>query len=105
MEKKKFLFDSLSGLIGDIAWQVSKEGLLRICNTLSPVLCVRFLHGEPMGSHGEKPNASDGSPQPQASPRVSRSFPKSNPLSLDRGEFYPQLEVCFHEICYNLDCY
>ena len=26
MEKKKFLFDSLSGLIGDIAWQVSKEG-------------------------------------------------------------------------------
>ncbi len=26
MEKRKFLFDSLSGLIGDIAWQVSKEG-------------------------------------------------------------------------------
>ena len=26
MEKKKFLFNSLSGLIGDIAWQVSKEG-------------------------------------------------------------------------------
>jgi phosphoribosylamine--glycine ligase len=26
MERKKFLFDSLSGLIGDIAWQVSKEG-------------------------------------------------------------------------------
>jgi hypothetical protein len=26
MGKKKFLFDSLSGLIGDIAWQVSKEG-------------------------------------------------------------------------------
>jgi hypothetical protein len=26
MEKKEFLFDSLSGLIGDIAWQVSKEG-------------------------------------------------------------------------------
>jgi phosphoribosylamine--glycine ligase len=26
MEKKKFLFDSLRGLIGDIAWQVSKEG-------------------------------------------------------------------------------
>jgi phosphoribosylamine---glycine ligase len=26
MEKKKFLFVSLSGLIGDIAWQVAKEG-------------------------------------------------------------------------------
>src|SRR6185295_47912 len=26
MEKKNFLFVSLSGLIGDIAWQVSKEG-------------------------------------------------------------------------------
>jgi phosphoribosylamine---glycine ligase len=26
MEKKKVLFESLSGLIGDIAWQVSKEG-------------------------------------------------------------------------------
>jgi len=26
VEKRKFLFDSLSGLIGDIAWQVSKEG-------------------------------------------------------------------------------
>jgi len=26
MEKRKFLFNSLSGLIGDIAWQVSKEG-------------------------------------------------------------------------------
>lgn len=26
MEKRKFLFTSLSGLIGDIAWQVSKEG-------------------------------------------------------------------------------
>src|SRR5687768_8965221 len=26
MEKKKFLFVSLSGLIGDIAWQVVKEG-------------------------------------------------------------------------------
>ena len=26
MEKRKFLFNSLTGLIGDIAWQVSKEG-------------------------------------------------------------------------------
>jgi phosphoribosylamine--glycine ligase len=26
MEKRKFLFNSLSGLVGDIAWQVSKEG-------------------------------------------------------------------------------
>jgi len=26
MEKRKFLFHSLTGLIGDIAWQVSKEG-------------------------------------------------------------------------------
>jgi phosphoribosylamine--glycine ligase len=26
MEKKNFLFVSLSGLISDIAWQVSKEG-------------------------------------------------------------------------------
>jgi hypothetical protein len=26
MEKRKFLFVSLSGLIGDIAWQVLKEG-------------------------------------------------------------------------------
>jgi hypothetical protein len=26
MEKKKSLFDSLSGLIGDNAWQVSREG-------------------------------------------------------------------------------
>ena len=26
MDKKKFLFASLSGLIGDIAWQVLKEG-------------------------------------------------------------------------------
>ena len=26
MEKRKFLFASLSGLIGDIAWQVLKEG-------------------------------------------------------------------------------
>jgi phosphoribosylamine--glycine ligase len=26
MEKRKFLFNSLAGLIGDIAWQVSKEG-------------------------------------------------------------------------------
>src|SRR5215467_2969157 len=26
MDKKKFLFVSLSGLIGDIAWQISKEG-------------------------------------------------------------------------------
>jgi hypothetical protein len=26
MEKRKFLFVSLSALIGDIAWQVSKEG-------------------------------------------------------------------------------
>src|SRR5271157_2511292 len=26
MDKRKFLFASLSGLIGDIAWQVSKEG-------------------------------------------------------------------------------
>jgi phosphoribosylamine-glycine ligase len=26
MDKKKFLFASLSGLISDIAWQVSKEG-------------------------------------------------------------------------------
>lgn len=26
MEKKKFLFASLSGLVSDIAWQVSKEG-------------------------------------------------------------------------------
>ena len=26
MEKRKFLFHSLAGLIGDIAWQVSKEG-------------------------------------------------------------------------------
>jgi phosphoribosylamine---glycine ligase len=26
MEKRKFLFNSLSGLIGDVAWQVSKEG-------------------------------------------------------------------------------
>ena len=26
MEKKKFLFASLTGLISDIAWQVSKEG-------------------------------------------------------------------------------
>ena len=26
MEKRKFLFVSLSGLIGDIAWQIVKEG-------------------------------------------------------------------------------
>ena len=26
MEKRKFLFVSLSALIGDIAWQISKEG-------------------------------------------------------------------------------
>jgi len=26
MEKRKFLFNSLTGLIGDIAWQISKEG-------------------------------------------------------------------------------
>jgi len=26
MEKKNFLFVSLTGLISDIAWQVSKEG-------------------------------------------------------------------------------
>src|ERR1700761_6310118 len=26
MEKRKFLFASISGLIGDIAWQVVKEG-------------------------------------------------------------------------------
>ena len=26
MDKRKFLFVSLSGLIGDIAWQVLKEG-------------------------------------------------------------------------------
>src|ERR1700732_5529939 len=26
MEKRKFLFVSLSGLIGDIAWQILKEG-------------------------------------------------------------------------------
>ena len=26
MEKRKFLFASLSSLIGDIAWQVVKEG-------------------------------------------------------------------------------
>jgi phosphoribosylamine---glycine ligase len=26
MEKKRFLFVSLSSLIGDIAWQVQKEG-------------------------------------------------------------------------------
>ena len=26
MEKRKFLFVSLTGLISDIAWQVSKEG-------------------------------------------------------------------------------
>jgi len=26
MEKRKSLFNSLTGLIGDIAWQVSKEG-------------------------------------------------------------------------------
>ena len=26
MEKKRFLFVSLAGLVGDIAWQVAKEG-------------------------------------------------------------------------------
>ena len=26
MDKRKFLFVSLSGLIGDIAWQIAKEG-------------------------------------------------------------------------------
>jgi hypothetical protein len=49
---------------------------------IASFVCALSARCEPMGSHGEKPNASDGSPQPQAAPRVSRSFPRSNPLSL-----------------------
>ena len=36
MENKNFLFVSLTGLISDIAWQVSKAGWARSCGPYFP---------------------------------------------------------------------